>query len=76
MTQRGLGPWPRVCRPAQGGRRQCAQQAIGTHWTRARGRDAAQLHPADLARVLGVFASRVLTARGWRAGPAVLPGVW
>ncbi|GAA2623821.1 telomere-associated protein Tap [Streptomyces vastus] len=66
LTQRGFGPWPRIYRPAQGGQRQCVQLAI-LPWdaldTRAWG-DAAQLHPADLARVLGVFASRVLTPRG------------
>ncbi|MFI6039508.1 telomere-associated protein Tap [Streptomyces sp. NPDC051315] len=66
LTQRGFGPWPRVYRPAQGGRRQCVQLAV-LPWdaldTRAWG-DAAHLHPADLARVLGVFATRVLTPRG------------
>ncbi|WP_202426607.1 telomere-associated protein Tap [Streptomyces sp. HUCO-GS316] len=66
LTQRGFGPWPRIYRPAQGGQRQCVQLAI-LPWdaldSRAWG-DAATLHPADLARVLGVFASRVLTPRG------------
>ncbi|WP_405593820.1 helix-turn-helix domain-containing protein [Streptomyces sp. NBC_01410] len=66
LTQRGFGPWPRIYRPAQGGQRQCVQLAI-LPWdaldARAWG-GAAQLHPADLARVLGVFASRVLTPRG------------
>ncbi|MEU6578957.1 helix-turn-helix domain-containing protein [Streptomyces sp. NPDC046805] len=66
LTQRGFGPWPRIYRPAQAGRRQCVQLAI-LPWdaldTRAWG-DAARLHPADLARVLGVFATRVLTPRG------------
>ncbi|MER6154361.1 transcriptional regulator [Streptomyces sp. NPDC001868] len=66
LTQRGFGPWPRVYRPAQGGRRQCVQLAI-LPWealdSRAWG-GADRLHPADLARVLGVFASRVLTPRG------------
>ncbi|MGW0578870.1 telomere-associated protein Tap [Streptomyces sp. NPDC002920] len=66
LTQRGFGPWPRIYRPAQDGRRQCVQLAI-LPWdaldSRAWG-DAAGLHPADLARVLGVFASRVLTPRG------------
>jgi DNA-binding transcriptional regulator YiaG len=66
LTQRGFGPWPRIYRPAQGGQRQCGQLAI-LPWdaldSRAWG-DAGQLHPADLARVLGVFASRVLTPRG------------
>ncbi|WP_237277063.1 telomere-associated protein Tap, partial [Streptomyces caniscabiei] len=66
LTQRGFGPWPRIYRPAQGGLRQCVQLAI-LPWdaldNRAWG-DAARLHPADLARVLGVFATRVLTPRG------------
>ncbi|WP_238431846.1 telomere-associated protein Tap [Streptomyces cavernae] len=66
LTQRGFGPWPRIYRPAQKGQRQCVQLAI-LPWdaldTRAWG-DAATLHPADLARVLGVFATRVLTPRG------------
>ncbi|MEW2497586.1 helix-turn-helix domain-containing protein [Streptomyces nodosus] len=66
LTQRGFGPWPRIYRPAEAGRRQCVQLAV-LPWealdTRAWG-DAADLHPADLARVLGVFASRVLPPRG------------
>lgn len=66
LTQRGFGPWPRIYRPANKGQRQCVQLAI-LPWdaldTRAWG-DAASLHPADLARVLGVFATRVLTPRG------------
>ncbi|MFF8235052.1 hypothetical protein [Streptomyces caelestis] len=51
MTQRGFGPWPRIYRPAEAGRRQCVQLAV-LPWdaldTRAWG-DAAELHPADLA---------------------------
>ncbi|MEV6507811.1 helix-turn-helix domain-containing protein [Streptomyces sp. NPDC051642] len=66
LTQRGFGPWPRIYRPAEAGRRQCVQLAV-LPWdaldTRAWG-DVAALHPADLARVLGVFASRVFTPRG------------
>ncbi|MGM9383802.1 telomere-associated protein Tap [Streptomyces antibioticus] len=66
LTQRGFGPWARIYRPAQNGRRQCVQLAV-LPWEaldpRAWG-DADRLHPADLARVLGVFASRVLTPRG------------
>jgi DNA-binding transcriptional regulator YiaG len=66
LTQRGFGPWPRIYRPAKGSQRQCVQLAI-LPWdaldTRAWG-DAADLHPADLARVLGVYASRVITPRG------------
>ncbi|MFI6494288.1 telomere-associated protein Tap [Streptomyces sp. NPDC050564] len=66
LTQRGFGPWPRIYRPAKDGRRQCVQLAI-LPWdaldSRAWG-DAATLHPADVARVLGVYASRVITPRG------------
>ncbi|MDX3458704.1 helix-turn-helix domain-containing protein [Streptomyces sp. ME02-8801-2C] len=66
LTQRGFGPWPRIYRQAEAGRRQCVQLAI-LPWdaldTRAWG-DVSSLHPADLARVLGVFASRVFTPRG------------
>ncbi|MDX3588921.1 telomere-associated protein Tap [Streptomyces europaeiscabiei] len=66
LTQRGFGPWPRIYRPAQGGQRQCVQLAV-LSWNALDARawgDAAALHSADLARVLGVFASRVLTPRG------------
>jgi DNA-binding transcriptional regulator YiaG len=66
LTQRGFGPWARVYRPAQGGQRQCVQLAI-LPWdaldTRAWG-DADQLPAPELARVLGVYAARVLTPRG------------
>ncbi|MDW4911308.1 helix-turn-helix transcriptional regulator [Streptomyces sp. ADMS] len=66
LTQRGFGPWARIYRPAKGSQRQCVQLTI-LPWdaldTRAWG-DAATLHPADLARVLGVYASRVITPRG------------
>ncbi|BDM74867.1 transcriptional regulator (plasmid) [Streptomyces nigrescens] len=66
LTKRGLGPWARIYRPAQGGRRQCVQLCIPS-WraldTRAWGH-AAQLEPAELARVLGVYAQRVMTPVG------------
>ncbi|MDX3853206.1 helix-turn-helix transcriptional regulator [Streptomyces sp. AK02-01A] len=66
LTRRGFGPWARVYRPAQGGRRQCVQFAIvpwGALDTRAWG-SADQLPPADLAHVLGTYAARVITPRG------------
>ncbi|MFJ7772666.1 telomere-associated protein Tap [Streptomyces sp. NPDC097107] len=66
LTKRGLGPWARIYRPAQGSRRQCVQLCIPS-WRALNGRawgHAAQLHPADLARVLGVFAQRVMTPVG------------
>ncbi|MER6330534.1 helix-turn-helix transcriptional regulator [Streptomyces sp. NPDC001034] len=66
LTKRGLGPWARIYRPAQGGRRRCVQLCIPS-WraldARAWGH-AAQLEPAELARVLGVYAQRVMTPVG------------
>ncbi|WP_432008035.1 telomere-associated protein Tap [Streptomyces parvus] len=66
LTKRGFGPWARIYRPAKGSERQCVQLCIPSwnaldtrHWG-----DAAQLPPAELARVLGVYASRVMTPRG------------
>jgi transcriptional regulator with XRE-family HTH domain len=66
LTKRGLGPWARIYRPAQGSERACVQLCIPSwnaldsrHWGQA-----GQLPPADLARVLGVYASRVMTPRG------------
>ncbi|GLF94878.1 telomere-associated protein Tap [Streptomyces yaizuensis] len=66
LTQRGFGPWPRVYRPATTGGRQCVQLAVlpwGALDSRAWA-DAAALPPADLARALGLYATRVLTPRG------------
>jgi DNA-binding XRE family transcriptional regulator len=66
LTKRGFGPWARVYRPAQGQQRQCVQLAV-LPWdaldSRAWG-SADQLPPAELARVLTAYASRVLTPRG------------
>ncbi|MEV0179770.1 helix-turn-helix transcriptional regulator [Streptomyces sp. NPDC050625] len=66
LTKRGFGPWARIYRPAQGGRRNCVQLCIpawhaldARHWG-----DAAELPPVELARVLGTYADRVLTPRG------------
>jgi transcriptional regulator with XRE-family HTH domain len=66
LTKRGFGPWARIHRPAQGSERACVQlcipswQALDTrHWG-----EAGELPPAELARVLGVYASRVMTPRG------------
>ncbi|MEU6338912.1 helix-turn-helix transcriptional regulator [Streptomyces cellulosae] len=70
LTKRGLGPWARIYRPAQGSRRQCVQLCIPS-WRALDGRawgHAAQLEPAELARVLGVYAQRVMTPVG---SPAV-----
>ncbi|WP_141209019.1 telomere-associated protein Tap [Streptomyces griseorubiginosus] len=66
LTKRGFGPWARVYLPAQGSERACVQLCIPSwnaldtrHWG-----EAAQLPPAELARVLGVYATRVMTPRG------------
>ncbi|WP_329309493.1 telomere-associated protein Tap [Streptomyces microflavus] len=66
LTKRGFGPWARVYRPATGSERACVQLCIPSwnaldtrHWG-----EAGQLPPAELARVLGVYASRVMTPRG------------
>ncbi|GAB1333215.1 telomere-associated protein Tap [Streptomyces sennicomposti] len=66
LTKRGFGPWARIYRPATGSARACVQLCIPSwhaldtrHWG-----EAGQLPPAELARVLGVYASRVMTPRG------------
>ncbi|MGW7313143.1 telomere-associated protein Tap [Streptomyces sp. NPDC054865] len=66
LTKRGFGPWARIYRPAQGSERACVQLCIPSwdaldtrHW-----KDAAQLPPAELARLLGTYAARVITPRG------------
>ncbi|MGW1234260.1 telomere-associated protein Tap [Streptomyces californicus] len=66
LTKRGFGPWARIYRPATGSERACVQLCIPSwnaldsrHWG-----EAGQLPPAELARVLGVYASRVMTPLG------------
>ncbi|MFJ3714485.1 telomere-associated protein Tap [Streptomyces sp. NPDC090057] len=66
LTKRGFGPWARVYRPVRDGRRQCVQLCLPSwgaldprSW-----RHAAELEPAELARVLGTYARRVMTPRG------------
>ncbi|MFF8939169.1 telomere-associated protein Tap [Streptomyces paradoxus] len=66
LTKRGFGPWARIYRPATGSERACVQLCIPSwhaldsrHWG-----EAGQLAPAELARLLGVYASRVMTPRG------------
>lgn len=66
LTKRGFGPWARIYRPAERGRRQCVQFAI-LPWGALDARswaDTGQLPPADVAAVLGTYATRVLTPRG------------
>ncbi|OEV06279.1 telomere-associated protein Tap [Streptomyces oceani] len=66
LTRRGFGPWARIYRPAEGARRQCVQLAV-LPWdaldTRAWG-EVATWPAAEVARVLGTYATRVLTPRG------------
>lgn len=73
LTKRGFGPWARIYRPAKGSDRQCVQLCIPS-WTALDARfwdGAAQLPPAELARVLGVYATRVMTPRGSTAVTAL-----
>lgn len=66
LTQRGFGPWARIYRPAQTGQRQCVQLAV-LSWNALDGRSwpgVSEMEPADIARVLGIYAQRVLTPRG------------
>ncbi|MFD7446148.1 telomere-associated protein Tap [Streptomyces sp. NPDC059909] len=66
LTRRGFGPWARIYRPAQGSQRSCVQLCI-LGWDALDARswgDAAQLPPAELARLLGTYATRVMTPRG------------
>ncbi|CAL9677224.1 hypothetical protein SUDANB105_08052 [Streptomyces sp. enrichment culture] len=66
LTKRGFGPWARIYRPAQGAERSCVQLCIPSwdaldtrHWA-----NTGQLPPADLARLLGTYAVRVMTPLG------------
>ncbi|MEW2312707.1 helix-turn-helix domain-containing protein [Streptomyces sp. NPDC006864] len=66
LTQRGFGPWARIYRKAQGRERQCVQLAI-LSWDALDERSwpgVSEMEPADIARVLGVYAMRVITPRG------------
>ncbi|MFJ7201784.1 MULTISPECIES: telomere-associated protein Tap [unclassified Streptomyces] len=66
LTQRGFGPWARIYRKAQGRDRQCVQLAI-LSWDALDERSwpgVSEMDPADIARILGVYATRVITPRG------------
>ncbi|NEY35141.1 helix-turn-helix domain-containing protein [Streptomyces sp. PRKS01-65] len=66
LTRRGFGPWARIYRTAQGGERQCVQLAI-LPWDALDSRawpGVSEMEPADIARVLGTYARRVITPRG------------
>ncbi|MEU3182432.1 helix-turn-helix domain-containing protein [Streptomyces albidoflavus] len=66
LTQRGFGPWARIYRKSQGRGRQCVQLAV-LSWDALDERSwpgVSEMEPADIARVLGVCAMRVITPRG------------
>ncbi|MEV4905729.1 helix-turn-helix transcriptional regulator [Streptomyces albidoflavus] len=66
LTKRGFGPWPRVYQSADGSRRRCVQFAV-LPWGALDERTwkhADQFEAPELARVLGLYATRVLTPRG------------
>ncbi|MDJ0345863.1 helix-turn-helix transcriptional regulator [Streptomyces sp. H10-C2] len=66
LTKRGFGPWARIYRPSEGGKRNCVQLSIPS-WGALDQRTwgiASTLAPADLAQVLGSYAARVITPRG------------
>ncbi|MFF2619007.1 telomere-associated protein Tap [Kitasatospora sp. NPDC058046] len=79
LTRRGFGPWARIYKPVKDGHRQCVQLAVlpwGALDTRA-WLDAADLPAPDLARVLGIYAQRVITPCGSTAtcGHELLPAL-
>ncbi|MFB7076463.1 telomere-associated protein Tap [Streptomyces sp. NPDC056308] len=74
LTQRGLGPWARVYREPEGSRRRCVQLCIlpwnaleAREWDKKDDPILPTMHPADLARYLGLYAERVMTPRGTTA---------
>ncbi|GGS09438.1 helix-turn-helix transcriptional regulator [Streptomyces eurythermus] len=71
LTQRGFGPWARVYRDPEGSRRRCVQLCIlpwnaldAREWDKKDDPQLPTMHPADLARYLGLYAARVMTPRG------------
>ncbi|MFJ7495734.1 telomere-associated protein Tap [Streptomyces sp. NPDC097727] len=74
LTQRGFGPWARVYREPEGFKRRCVQLCIlpwnaldAREWDRKDDPILPTMHPADLARYLGLYAERVMTPRGTTA---------
>ncbi|MEV6330428.1 helix-turn-helix transcriptional regulator [Streptomyces sp. NPDC051909] len=66
LTRRGFGPWARIYRQAEGNRRLCVQFAV-LPWDALDERSwpgVTDMDPADVARVLGIYAQRVITPRG------------
>ncbi|MFJ2191689.1 telomere-associated protein Tap [Kitasatospora sp. NPDC087861] len=66
LTQRGLGPWARIYRTPEDGKRQCVQLCIPAWGALASGgwQIPDDLDASGLARLLGTYATRVLTPRG------------
>ncbi|MGW1597560.1 telomere-associated protein Tap [Streptomyces sp. NPDC002343] len=71
LTQRGFGPWARVYRDPEGSKRRCVQLCIlpwnaldAREWDKKDDPQLPTMHPADLARYLGLYAARVTTPRG------------
>ncbi|MFF2752116.1 XRE family transcriptional regulator, partial [Kitasatospora sp. NPDC058048] len=66
LTQRGLGPWARIYRTPEDGKRVCVQLCIPAWGALASGgwQIPDSLTAPDLARLLGTYAKRVLTPRG------------
>ncbi|MFF3646506.1 telomere-associated protein Tap [Streptomyces sp. NPDC002564] len=74
LTRRGLGPWARIYREPEGSRRRCVQLCIlawnaldAREWDKRDDPQLPTMHPADLARYLGLYAQRVMTPRGTTA---------
>ncbi|MGW1695078.1 telomere-associated protein Tap [Streptomyces sp. NPDC002399] len=66
LTQRGFGPWARIYRKATGSQRQCVQLAV-LSWDALDERSwpgVSEMEPADVARILGIYAQRVIIPRG------------
>ncbi|MFF8910967.1 telomere-associated protein Tap [Streptomyces olivaceoviridis] len=71
LTQRGFGPWARVYRDPEGSKRRCVQLCVlpwnaldAREWDKKDDPQLPTMHPADLARYLGLYAARVMTPRG------------
>ncbi|MGW3652471.1 telomere-associated protein Tap [Streptomyces sp. NPDC000878] len=71
LTQRGFGPWARIYREPEGSRRRCVQLCIPSwnaldarEWDDKDDPQIPSMHPADLARYLGMYAQLVTTPRG------------
>ncbi|MFF2631138.1 telomere-associated protein Tap [Kitasatospora griseola] len=66
LTQRGLGPWARIYRTPEDGKRVCVQLCIPAWGALATGgwQISDSTDAPGLARLLGTYATRVLTPRG------------